>query len=181
MTELRRVNVDIKFPHLRAYLPSFPSPHVADGQQRQETANLVRPPWSLSSPVPTELAHSSSKCSAFDLGIFHFSDTLQTKNAIFDNLYHLICNFVSVSCELTPRIQSVHSSRARGKSMASWHCTVEFHSPCTSSFGYTVLTLEDRQMGTGAFRIKKLVVQKIHGGGAERHQHGLTDCSSKVW
>ena len=115
MTELRRVNVDIKFPHLRAYLPSFPSPHVADGQQRQETANLVRPPWSLSCPAPTELAHSSSKCSAFDLGIFHFSDTLQTKNAIFHNLYHLICSFVSVSCELTPWIQSVHSSRARWK------------------------------------------------------------------
>ena len=43
--------------------------------------------------------------------------------------------------------------RARGKSMASWHCTVEFHSPCASSFGHTTLTLEDRQTGSGAFRI----------------------------
>ena len=36
--------------------------------------------------------------------------------------------------------------------MASWHCTVEFHSPCASSFGHTMLTLEERQMGSGAFR-----------------------------
>ena len=41
--------------------------------------------------------------------------------------------------------------RASGKSMASWHCTVEFHSPCASSFGQTVLTMEDRQMGSGKF------------------------------
>ena len=41
-------------------------------------------------------------CSVFDLGIFHFSDTLQTQNARLDKLYHLVCNFVSVSCELTP-------------------------------------------------------------------------------
>ncbi len=38
MTEVRGVNVDIQFPQLRAYLPSrsICSPHVADGQQRQE-------------------------------------------------------------------------------------------------------------------------------------------------
>ena len=41
-------------------------------------------------------------CSVFDLGMFHFSDPLQIKNTRLDNLYHLVCNLVSVSCELTP-------------------------------------------------------------------------------
>ena len=105
MTELRGVNVDIQFPQLRVYLPSWSicSSHVADGQQGQEkcefgaaTVKLVQP--SAYGVCPLLVLN----CSVFDLGIFNFSDTLQTKNTRLDHLYHLVCNFVSVSCELTP-------------------------------------------------------------------------------
>ena len=59
------------------------------------TVKLVQPSAYRSGPLLL-------KCSVFHLGIFHFSDTLQTKNARLDSLYHLVCDFVSVSCELTP-------------------------------------------------------------------------------
>ena len=98
-----------RVPSILEYLFST----CGNGQQRQEKCEfqVVRPPWSLSSPVLVRPLLIN--CSVSDLGIFHFSDILQTKNARLDNLYHLVCNFVPVSCELTPWIQSVHSSRAR--------------------------------------------------------------------
>ena len=78
VTELRGVNVDIQFPQLRAYLPSWCicSPHVADRQQRQEkrefgaaTVKLVQPSaYNRVGPLLTN-------CSVLNLGIFHFSDT----------------------------------------------------------------------------------------------------------
>ena len=104
VTELRVVNVDIQFPQLRAYLPSWSicSPHVADGRQRQEKCEFGAATVKLVQPSAYRVGPLLINCSVFDLGVFHFSDTLQTKNARLDNLYHLVCNFVSVSCELTP-------------------------------------------------------------------------------
>ena len=104
MTELRRVNVDIQLPQLRAYLSSWSicSPHVADGQQRQEKCEFGAATVKLVQPSAYRVGPLLINCSVFHLGIFNFSDTLQTKNARLDNLYHLVCNFVSMSCELTP-------------------------------------------------------------------------------
>ena len=62
VTELRWVNVDIQFPQLRAYLPSWSicSPQDADGQQRQEkcefgaaTVKLACPAQCLQPSWPT--------------------------------------------------------------------------------------------------------------------------------
>ena len=89
----------------RSYVPSILSicsPHVADGQQRQEKCEFGAATVKLVQPSAYRVGPFLINCSVFDLGIFHFSNTLQTKNARLDNLYHLVCNFVSVSCELTP-------------------------------------------------------------------------------
>ena len=103
MTELRGVNVDIQFPQLRAYLPSWSicSPHVADGQQRQEKCEFGAATVKLVQPSAYRVGPLLINCSVFDLGRFHFSDTLQTQNARLDN-HQLVCNFVSAICELTP-------------------------------------------------------------------------------
>ena len=58
---------------------------------------LIVKVW-LRDTAPLSFTHRALLC----LVIFHFSDTLQTKHARLDNLYHLVCNLVSVSCELTP-------------------------------------------------------------------------------
>ena len=87
--------VDIQFPQLRAYLPSWSicSPHVADGQQRQEKCEFGAANVKLVQPSSYRVGPLLIlNCSVFDLGIFLllFSDTLQTKNARLDNLYHLV-------------------------------------------------------------------------------------------
>ena len=77
------------------------SPHVADGQQRQEKCEFGAATVKLDQPSAYRVDPLLTNCSVLDLGRFHFSDTLQTKHAKLDNLYRFVCNFVSVSCELT--------------------------------------------------------------------------------
>ena len=164
MTELRGVNVDIQFSQLRAYLPSWSicSPLVADGQQRQEKCEFGAATVKLVQPSAYRVGPLLINCSLFDLGIFPFSYNLQTRNARLDNLYHLVCNFVPVSCELTPWTR--FTVRAHGKSMASWHCTVEFHSPCASSFGFT-----DR--GPNVVNGYKLFIKSLENPSCTMKQH----------
>ena len=83
--------------------------------------------------APLPICH---KLLGFRLGHIHFSDTYTPKT-----LGLTICTIYSaILCQWAVnwlRELSRFTVRARGKSMVSWHCTVEFHSPCTSSLGQT--------------------------------------------
>ena len=71
VTKLRRVNVDIQFPQLRAYFPSqsICSPHVADGQQRQEKCEFGAAKVKLVQPSAYRVGPLLINCSVFDLGL----------------------------------------------------------------------------------------------------------------
>ena len=105
----------------------------------RKSANLVRPPWSLSSPVPTVgVGPLFINCSVFDVGIFHFSDTLQTKTARLDNLYHL---YHCVSELWTDSVNSVGSQFARAvKVWLRDKAPLSFTHRALVRFGQTVLT-----------------------------------------
>ena len=133
---------------LRAYLPSWSicSPHVADGQQRQEKCEFGAAIVKLVQPSAYRVGPLLINCSVFDSGIFHFSDTLQTKTARLDNLYHLaiLCQWVvNWLCELG----SV-TVRARGKSGLRDTALLSFtHRAILRLVTRTVLTLEDKTDG----------------------------------